>query len=128
MAELRVNHPTSAPFDPTKWNGSDANAHATEINSLASEMEEVGELASGAIPKSLGTTKGDMAVFDGTTWRKLPKGADGQGVVYDSSVALGVRAGTVASSGGGSSAGLTLNGNGFYEFDPDDIVIEGGLP
>lgn len=47
------------------------------------------------------TTKGDISVFDGVTWQKLPKGTDGQVLKADSGATLGVS--WAADGGGGGS-------------------------
>jgi hypothetical protein len=56
------------------------------------------------------TTKGDMAVFDGTNWNRIVAGADGTYLMASNATATGVAYVTPATGGGSGIA--TLNGVG----------------
>lgn len=60
------------------------------------------------LAKQVGTTKGDLYVYNGTTLTRLPVGSNDQVLKADSAQATGVK--WAAESGGGGSSGLTSYG------------------
>lgn len=68
--------------------------------------------------RSVLTTKGDIAVFDGTGWARLGVGADGSGLVADSSTSTGLRwsASNAVTSSSYTAKGDVLVGTGSETF------------
>lgn len=56
------------------------------------------------------TTKGDLLVFDGANWGRLPRGSNGQALVTDSAQTLGLK--WAAGGGGGGSVTEVDTGTG----------------
>lgn len=58
-----------------------------------------GDLHPEYLKEALGSDKGDLLVFDGVAWQRIPKGTDGQVLTADDALALGLKYATVPSAG-----------------------------
>lgn len=84
--------PVPATADPSKY------VKHTEWNALCAGVKDL------RTNMHVGTTKGDLLVFDGTTYQRLPVGSNGQVLTADSTIAT---VGVKWAAGGGGSTTLT---------------------
>lgn len=71
--------------------------------------------ASRVLDASIGTTKGDILVHNGTTWVRLPVGTNGHAIIADSAQATGVKwASTGVITDHGGLTGLSDDDHGQY--------------
>lgn len=85
-----LNNNTSAPYGPI---------NDTRLNYIEAGIQAGHVTADAAIPKSVGTTKGDVMAYTGSAWARLAVGSDGQFLVSDSTQTVGVKWSTVSTSG-----------------------------
>jgi hypothetical protein len=71
--------------------GVDASAVTTSIDYLVKAAADPGHTHTIYLPKSLGTTKGDLLVYNGTAWVRVGVGSNGQRLTADSTQASGVK-------------------------------------
>lgn len=89
-------HPSKPSSGQTSWDSA--------LNSALDVAYDSG--GADKIAKSVGTTKGDVLVYNGTAWTRMPVGTNGQVVTADSAQTLGVKWATPSSGGSGTGGAL----------------------
>lgn len=99
--------PLPATADPTKWvSHTDWNSLCAGVKDLRTNMHKA-------------TTKGDLLVYDGTTYQRLPVGTNTHVLTADSAQTLGIK--WAAGGGGGASYYQTLQANAVDQTQRDKL-------